>query len=231
MLYMTIVKSLLVGVILSLVLGCATNMDRASSHVGESGRMAGDNGESGLSRDQEDMLNAAWNGQLVEVERLLKDGIDPNSLGEFGVTALSLATQNNQGRVVLSLLEHGADPNMQDHKAGWFPLMWAAYNGNSKLVKLLIEHGADIDMRNTFGETAMIHAAFEGHDDTVRLLLDQGADFTLKNDRGFDALRAARNKGWYRITQMLVEAGADKDGAVTKTPAGSDVEVRRSTSS
>ncbi|MDV3238966.1 MAG: ankyrin repeat domain-containing protein [Gammaproteobacteria bacterium] len=231
----TIAKSVLLALGLGLTLGCTmntANTARISAGDGTHAAQAG-GGERApaLSQDQKDMMTAAWNGQMIEVERLLREGVDPDSLGHFGVTALSLAAQNNQTRVVKLLLDHGADPNLQDTKGGWFPLMWAAYNGNNAVVTMLLGHGADVNLRNAFGETAMIHAAFEGRDDTVRLLLDRGADYTVKNDRGFDAMKAAQNKGYYRIVEMLIEAGADKADAAAGSSRDSGAAPEKAASS
>lgn len=204
---------LLLGLILALASGCTTNMAKMTSdseptQVTQSGTQGS---EALLSKNEKAMMHAAWDGQLIEVERLLKAGVDPDSLGYMGMTALSLAAQNNQIKIVKTLLDHGANPSLQDNKAGWFPLMWAAYNGNLDIAKLLIEHGADVNMQNKYGETSMIHAAFEGRDDMIELLLEHGADYSVKNDRGFDAMRAAQNKGFYRIVEILIKAGAKQD--------------------
>lgn len=154
------------------------------------------------------MLKAAWDGRLMEVLALLEEGVDPNIKGPNGITALSLATQNNHKRIIKKLLEKGADPNIGDDKAGWFPLMWAAYNGFNDTMLLLLENGADVNLKNQFNETALLHAAFEGRDEAVRILLDHGADYTATNDKGYSALKAASNKGYFRIVDMLTEAGA-----------------------
>ena len=157
------------------------------------------------------MLKAAWDGRLMEILLLLDKGVDPDIKGVHGITALSLASQNNHNKIVKTLLEHGADPNLEDEKAGWFPLMWASYNGFDDAVQLLLKYGADVNKQNIYGETALIQAAFEGRDTTVRILLEHGADYTLKNDKGFSALEAASNKGYFRIIEMLTQAGAKLD--------------------
>lgn len=228
-----IAKSVLLALGLGLTLGCTMNTARITPDTGAAQVAQSDRQDAApaLSQDQKDMLNAAWSGQMMEVERLLRAGIDPNSLGQFGITALSLAAQNNQTKIVRLLLDRGADPNLQDHKSGWFPLMWAAYNGNNGILKLLMEHGADVNKRNSYGETPILHAAFEGRDDTVKLLLEHGADFTAKNDRGFDAMKAAQNKGYYRIIEMLDKAGAQRQDADAKTPGNSGAAGKKASSS
>ena len=161
-----------------------------------------------IGEQNERLMNAAWNGRLMEVLELLKSDIDPNLKGPAGISPLSLAAQNNHIGIVKELLENGADPNLQDDRSGWPPLMWASYNGFDEIVKLLLAHGADVNLQNDYGETSLLHAAFEGRDDTVRILLDNGADHTIQNDKGFDPMRAASNKGYFRIVKMLEKASS-----------------------
>ena len=53
--------------------------------------------------------------------------------------------------VALTLLRHGANPNVKDNTAGHTPLILAASKGYRKVTELLLAHGADVKQPTTEG--------------------------------------------------------------------------------
>ena len=63
-----------------------------------------------------------------------------------------IAVKNNlPAKTIIALLEHGADPNMQD-RIGKTALMFATLNNNVEVVKTLINYGAKLHILNNQGK-------------------------------------------------------------------------------
>ncbi|HEV7857981.1 MAG TPA: ankyrin repeat domain-containing protein [Pyrinomonadaceae bacterium] len=133
---------------------------------------------------------ASFNGDLVKIKMLLKQGADPNTTqcGEFSkvgfptplffallgynkeVKDLLAGNQiydthdNDQQRLtVLALLAAGANPNTKSKtKAEETPLMYAEFLKSSSLVRALTEGGADPSIRDTQGRTAKDYGELTG---------------------------------------------------------------------
>ena len=60
------------------------------------------------------LLMAAREGREEEVVRLLESGAEVNQEGEYGITALHMASLHNHPAVVRRLLERGADTGLSD---------------------------------------------------------------------------------------------------------------------
>jgi ankyrin repeat protein len=53
------------------------------------------------------------------------------------------------------LLEHGANPNIQDYKYGWTPLHFAVKNCHVDVARVLLDYGADPTIRDNEGRTPL----------------------------------------------------------------------------
>ena len=110
------------------------------------------------------------------LERLLKQGADPNKRNDANATALMwAATDLEKTRL---LLAHGADVNARSSDMRT-PLMIAARRpGNSAAVKLLLEHGANPNpnAHPATESSPLIEAATAGDAASVELLLSRGAE-------------------------------------------------------
>jgi ankyrin repeat protein len=136
----------------------------------------------------------------------------------YGVTPLSLACTNGNGKMVELLLNAGADPNTA-LPGGETALMTAARAGELGPVRALISRGATVDSRDTrHGQTALMWAAAEGHAEVVQELIKAGADFRLRLESGFTPLLFAVREGRIGVVRVLLKAGADVNETV---PAGS----------
>ena len=73
----------------------------------------------------QDLIDAAKNGDTAAVKALLASGADPNSNARAdGWTVLMFAAKKGHTAAVDSLLAAGADVNAKD-SSGWAALMWA----------------------------------------------------------------------------------------------------------
>jgi len=95
-----------------------------------------------MTLDQQ-LRQAASEGNLSAVNEALTQGAGVNARGEFGDTALNLAAESGHADIVERLIEAGADlENLGG--ADMTPLMNATFAGNVKVVELLLDRGARI---------------------------------------------------------------------------------------
>jgi HEAT repeat protein len=90
------------------------------------------------------LLQAAVEGNLSVVAEALHNGADVNARGSYGDTALNEAAERGHVEVVERLLEAGADI---ENKGGAdkTPIMNAAFAGHTRVVRVLLEKGARVN--------------------------------------------------------------------------------------
>jgi len=126
---------------------------------------------------------AATFGNSKVVEVLLEHGADPNArnnygatplhyaaafdypevvkllhkkdLSDYDATPLHAAAEFNYSEIVKLLLEHGANPNIQENKYGYTPLHYAAKKCHVNVARVLLDHGADPTIRDNKGRTPL----------------------------------------------------------------------------
>ena len=108
-------------------------------------------------------------------------------------------------KVVLTLLEGGADVNMRIEQ-GYTALMVSASAGYSDIVRMLLENKADIDVEQVDGRTVLMLAATQGHVDIVQVLLSAGASVNAKEKNGRTALMLAESRGNTEAAELLKKA-------------------------
>ena len=166
---------------------------------------------------------AVRSNDTAAVQRLLRDGANPDAANRYGVTPLSLASENASAPMVQTLLKSGAH-------ASDAILMIAARTGSAEIVRMLLARGANPNAReNTLGETALMWAAAEDHPGAVRALIEHGADPNARSTKldyakdrfglegvmtilprgNWTALMYAARQGSLDAAQALAEAGAD----------------------
>lgn len=86
------------------------------------------------------LMRAAKNGNLKEVERLIKSDADVNLCDNDGWTALmNAARYQNETEIVSTLLEAGANPDKKNEYGSTALHLAAGYSENPEIVKLLVE--------------------------------------------------------------------------------------------
>jgi len=113
---------------------------------------------------------------------LVKRGAPVNEFDYKDKTLLMRTAERKADHLVKFLLDHGADPNLQNKK-GETALMYAE---TEAAVKYLIAAGADPNLQNEDGETALLHAWL--HPLIISTLLEAGADATHIDLRGNTAM-------------------------------------------
>ena len=154
---------------------------------------------------ESDLLAAAKNGDLEQIERHLRKGADVNEVNREQGTALNMAAMGNQPEAVRLLLERGADPNVRNDDDGT-PLIAAAFLGNTEVVEILIEAGADVNARNDDQSTALMAAAAPWRD--IKGIVEFISMY-FQLDLDLDAVRENRPAA----VRILVEAGGEQGGS------------------
>jgi ankyrin repeat protein len=191
------------------------------------------------------IMNANWD----LAQRLIAAGADVNQWDIYGesplFTAVNLRSRIDGGRasidpinrttglaIVETLLERGANPNMQlffqpanlagnTNTRGATPLIRAANNGDLEVVTLLLEHGADATI-NMADRQSPIHAVIAGRAseqqaaELIRVLHKAGADVNAvalinhpQEIRGGTALHYAVRKRQKDVIKLLASLGID----------------------
>ena len=168
-------------------------------------------------RDVDVFLAGAASDRIDVLLYYLEKGLDPNSRGKSGNTALIVAAGAGAGSAVGFLLTRKADPDAANDE-GWTPLMEAVFREKAEIVTRLLQAGADpkrAEQRN--GYTAL-HIAARGTDPAiVSALAAAGADIEKNDEKnGHTALMRAltgRRSQAVEIAAELLVLGAKADGA------------------
>ena len=116
-----------------------------------------------------------------------------------------IALQNDQVKVVSSLLNRGFDPNTVNLKAE--PALLNALNvGALTSAEILARHPKiNVNVRNAHGESALMLACLKGHVTLAKLLISRQADV---NHPGWTPLHYAATGGHVELIQILLEESA-----------------------
>lgn len=167
------------------------------------------------------LREAASNGDVDELSRLIQSGTDLNSTDDTGCSALWLAAYHSHARAVAVLIESSADIELPN-EVGMTPLMAAACCGSADTMRILLQAGADWRKRDTDdGRAAIDWAKSTGAEldpDVVLLLqswlLEHGTATEIEEFLN-EALRQAVTDGVLRTeveVRRLVASGAQVDG-------------------
>lgn len=116
---------------------------------------------------------------------------------------LRWAVEDNNIADLRKLLARGADPNTPDAHGNTL-LMVAIRQKNPDLVDLLVDAGAKLNLRNKYGETAIMLASYNGLGGIVEKLYVKGAEV---NHGGWNPLIYAATNGHADIIQLLLGGG------------------------
>jgi ankyrin repeat protein len=166
------------------------------------------------------LMCSAWQGDHVEVARLLLDrGADLTVRQEFsGWTALTFAAVNGKQQCLDLFFERGA--TLDEPAGDWKALMFAVQYRSRATARTMLEHGADPNARDDDERTPLMRAARNSDAELVPVLLAAGAEVDLVDTNGMSALHHACTKANVPNVHALLEAGAGRalEDAAGRTP-------------
>lgn len=185
------------------------------------------------------VLTAVRNGNISQVEKLLGEGVNPDTEDESGNNLLKIAAYTGRGRIAAILAAKGADAKIngfseiimaaitedtakinfiarnkkeslkETDTSGNTPLVFSILNWNYEAAGEIIDAMENIDPVNKFGNTPLIIAAERGNTRVVRKLIARGAKVNAVNKVSETALIYACSKGYADIVSELLHAGAN----------------------
>lgn len=170
------------------------------------------------SQPVELLVNAAAQGDLAGVQRLLSAHTNPNAASKAVGLALPLvqAAANGHGGVISALLQAGALVDARDGR-GQRAVVVAAYHGRLDVCRQLLKAGARIEPAPQSAPddelSALLAAVFSGNHAIAELLAQAGAPVMHTDRVGRNALIAAARAGNGKIVVTLLDALA-KEGHI-----------------
>jgi ankyrin repeat protein len=161
---------------------------------------------------QTTLKKAAYDGDIVTLERLLKQGADPDTLFEIGTvyknsTALHIVASNGHLEAVKLLVERGAKIDHGD-SLGNTALVCAVRGNHYSVTKYLLDHGASMQISKM--KSFLIGHVLMGNSPILNLLLEHGMDPNLGvNSAVGPVLSEAVRLGHTDVVRALLKAGAD----------------------
>jgi len=152
--------------------------------------------------------------KIVQENKLNVDFQEP----KFEETLLSLEVKNERYDSSKTLLELGADPNIQGNAVSevYSPMMYAASVEDPKFLKLLLTYkgnpnikGKGMTVNGPITFMPLLNASQRGGLENVRLLVEAGADLHFKNELGSTPLSKALTFDHMDIVLYLLEQGID----------------------
>ena len=158
---------------------------------------------------------AAGNGDANIVRQILTHPkIDVNKRNKW-CTALTEAARADFFAIVEMLLDHNADPDIQEGhtQSSGTPLNRAIDYGHVSIVRLLLQRGANAKVLDNSNRTTIHSAAVNGRDKVLKVLFeaDCGVDVNAQGTNGRTALHDAAYFNYCSTIEILFANGARTD--------------------
>lgn len=163
-----------------------------------------------LTKEQQGLLKACRQNDVVKAGKLLKNGISPRTCDKDGLSCLNTACLEEAAETIRLLLNADAElVNLPDENKQ-YPIECIVETGNVALFDELIGRGADYRLDKE-GFSLLHLAAYYGQTAIIDRLLSLGLDIDAQdqNGEGRTALIWAAETGNADTLRHLLEKGAD----------------------
>uniref|UniRef100_A0A915D1I2 Non-specific serine/threonine protein kinase n=1 Tax=Ditylenchus dipsaci TaxID=166011 RepID=A0A915D1I2_9BILA len=136
--------------------------------------------------------------------------LDVNKLNKSKETALHVAIRYSQTECAIALLEHAADPDIQDDH-GETCVHTASWHGNAFILSILCRFNPNLALKNKDEETALHCASLRGHLECVQSLVENGSPIDVQDQGGQTALHLALKRCHIDVALFLITKGCQLD--------------------
>ena len=143
------------------------------------------------------------------VELVLNDGVDINVPALCGRTPLFSASLSSSSESLKTIIDLGANVNVQRTDDEVAPLELAANWNNYMATHLLLEHGADANIQDIDGNAPLHESVRRGFFEVSQLLIESSANINLQNEDGSTPLHIAVEDNYENIVTLLLKNSAD----------------------
>ncbi len=166
-----------------------------------------------------EFINPVLYGDIDEVKRLIKAGVDVNEKFNDGathdITALVLAVLLGRAEICKVLIDAGANVSIKSSRGMTLLHNVAIPGGDYKdVAELLIAKGLDVNAKIKYGEskdaTPLHVAAGKGNIKVAEVLIKNGAELDAKTSQHHHTpLHMAARYGHNAVAELLIAKGAD----------------------
>ncbi len=163
--------------------------------------------------------NAAFNGLIGMVRRLLGEGAEINARDGNHLTPLHWAAMQGHENIAALLIARGAEPDAEDRR-GATPLFLASLHGHADLAEMLLNAGANPNIATTDdGSTPLHTATHHGHLDVAKLLVARGARLDARDHGALKPIEIAWEEARMDLYQFLKREQDQKKKHIPKAQA------------
>lgn len=190
-----IIAILALAVIISIVWG----INRKNSKISEFFPVEG---EARLSK-------AVASGDVEKIKKIVGEGVNPNAVGDRGITQMYVAVIANQYESVKTLIELGVDPRKFTEKAN--PLYATnSLKDDTKILELLLANGADPNLITDDGYNTIGGAIISSNDMVMEKLLESGVSVdSVIAGNGFTIILGYSGTGNWAQVKKMIDRGAN----------------------
>ena len=151
-----------------------------------------------------------WNDDIEKaVELVLTESVDINISAKSNRTPLLCASLSSSSEFIKTLIDLGADVNVQRTDDRVAPLVLSADWNNYMATRVLLEYGADANIQNEAGDAPLHCCTRQGNSSVAQLLIDTGCKVNLRNNRDKTPLDVAVENKQQHLVKLLLESNAD----------------------
>lgn len=151
-----------------------------------------------------------WNDDVEKaVELVLNEGIDINIPAQSNRTPLLVASLSSSSQLIKTLVDLGAQVNVQRTHDKVAPLKLAASWNNYMATRILLQHGADANIQSETGWIPLHDSAAQGRFSVSKLLIESECKINMRNNEDKTPLYLAIQNKHEHVVKLLLESNAD----------------------